>query len=998
MVTLLFADLSRSTELAAAMEAENYAGLLAQLRRAYGDQVQRHGGQVVRVQGDGLLAMFGHPETREDDARRAVQTALALHAQVRGLRIALPPGFGLSLHSGIHGGLVLIGQGDIERGRFELMGPVPNIAARLSDAAGPDEIVVSTETLGPSLRHFVGSAPAPLRVKGRNEPVSVTRISAEADAALAMPVGLGRGADLVGRGAERDRLHACLQQARSQGVQVVALAGAPGIGKTRLAQAVLHDAAAQGWHVLRGHCDDTLGAEPMQPFQQVLRGLGVAPPDKAAATVAAVRSALQAHSQSQPLVLFIDDWQWADDASHQVLLALHQLTGCALLVLLTTRHTEHPAGLEETDHTLVLAPLDDAAALRLVAARLPGVDPFVQGEVCRHAGGNPMFIDELCHSVLRAHRHDTLLTQASDQAGLPGLNRLPGTAGWLSHLVLSRLNALPAAQADLVRAAAVIGNVVPAWLLEHLTGHGADDPALRALAGQDFLYPGDRPGMLRFKHGMARDVVYDGIGLHQRQWLHLRTAAALLQRTADQPDDEHLDALAHHFDAGGESTLAARYAERAGDRALAASALDRARGHYRVALAALDRLVPNGDRALRWIAIAQRLGMVSLYDAKRADLALARRALVLAEEQADLAVRARARYWLGYIHYGLGNALEAVRQGEQALQEAQRCQDDRLAVQLVAVLGEAHTAAGQYAQALPLLEQAIDVKRRHRSGLRTNVGLAFSLVCRGCLLGDRGDFAAAEDNFAEALTCMVGEEHEIGATIHGWRAAVLLWQGRWQAAMSAAAESARIARATRSLAQYSIAWAIEHYARWMDTGQATALQGIEDATAWLAPRETGLYRSLNHGWLTEGLLAVGRREAARHHGALALRRARHSDRLGLAMSQRALALDAAATGRPQAAARHLARARDAARRRESPHEAAGTQLCEARLALAEGRGDQARALLDPAAMAFERLAMPWHLAQAQALLAHGAHFDAATLLCPRPLPVTAETEAAAKVA
>ena len=124
---------------------------------------------------------------------------------------------------------------------------------------------------------------------------------------------------------------------------------------------------------------------------------------------------------------------------------------------------------------------------------LGAVDPFVVAEVCRHAGGNPLFIGELCHSVTRTRLRDAGLVQASEASAGPVLDRLQSGAGFLSQLVESRLQALPREQADLLRAAAVIGNVVPAWLLERLTGHGGDsDPLLGALAEQDFLFAGDR--------------------------------------------------------------------------------------------------------------------------------------------------------------------------------------------------------------------------------------------------------------------------------------------------------------------------------------------------------------------------------------------------------------------------------------------------------------------------------------------------------------------------
>lgn len=146
-LTLLFADLSGSTRLGAALEAEHYFAVLAEFGRLAREVISRHGGTVVRMQGDGVLAIFGHPETSEADGRHAVEATLELHEAVRALRFepADGPPLTLTMHSGIHAGLVLVSEGDVERGRFELTGSAPNIAARLSDAARADEILVSEE-------------------------------------------------------------------------------------------------------------------------------------------------------------------------------------------------------------------------------------------------------------------------------------------------------------------------------------------------------------------------------------------------------------------------------------------------------------------------------------------------------------------------------------------------------------------------------------------------------------------------------------------------------------------------------------------------------------------------------------------------------------------------------------------------------------------------------------------------------------------------------------
>lgn len=130
-LTLVFADLSQSTELSELMETEHYAAVLAALRQVCQDTIPRHGGMVVRTQGDGLLALFGYPTTREHDGRSAVAAALELHERVRDLRVELPRGRTLGLHTGIHSGLVLLRSGNMELGRLELLGPVPNVAARL---------------------------------------------------------------------------------------------------------------------------------------------------------------------------------------------------------------------------------------------------------------------------------------------------------------------------------------------------------------------------------------------------------------------------------------------------------------------------------------------------------------------------------------------------------------------------------------------------------------------------------------------------------------------------------------------------------------------------------------------------------------------------------------------------------------------------------------------------------------------------------------------------
>lgn len=174
-LSVLFADLSDSTRLGAVMEPEAYAGLVCRWRRLAREHVQAHGGQIARLQGDGLLAIFGHPEPREDDGQRAAQASLALHEALRQLKV---PGLDepLTMHTGLHSGAVLMGDGDLELGRYELLGDVPNVAARLCSLAAAGQSLVSEATLNGSLGRFETGMRRLLEIRGHPKPLAAFEV------------------------------------------------------------------------------------------------------------------------------------------------------------------------------------------------------------------------------------------------------------------------------------------------------------------------------------------------------------------------------------------------------------------------------------------------------------------------------------------------------------------------------------------------------------------------------------------------------------------------------------------------------------------------------------------------------------------------------------------------------------------------------------------------------------------------------------------------------
>jgi tetratricopeptide (TPR) repeat protein len=411
---------------------------------------------------------------------------------------------------------------------------------------------------------------------------------------------------------------------------------------------------------------------------------------------------------------------------------------------------------------------------------------------------------------------------------------------------------------------------------------------------------------------------------------------------------------------------AVQYAEAAGDKAVAVSALDRAQLQYSAALTALD---PDSSREnyQRWLSIAQRLGLAGVFDPSTNHLKFLERAVALASARNDQRALVRAEYWVGYINYSLGDSPAAIRILESALAGAINVGDEPLAVQLRATIGQASAAAGQYEKALSFLDEAIPIKRQFRKSGQPAVALAYSLACKGSVLGDRGLFPQAHACFDEALAAVRNSGHEVEASVLLWQSAVCLWQGRWEHAQVSAIEAKQVSERVKGLYLYSRSLSISGYASWMLQRSQKSLQTIMDATSWLETHNRQLFNSLGHGWVAECLVESERWQEARHHAARALVRSRQHDHLGAAMAHRAMARASAMGYNRKPPEYYLSLAMENARFRGARHEIAVTLLCEAEIRANRGESARAIELTDQSESLFEELAMPWHLEAARKL-------------------------------
>lgn len=948
-LTLLFLDLCGSSRLAERLEAEQFAAILSTLRRVCVDVIERHQGRVVRTQGDGVLAIFGLPVPAEDDSFRAAAAALEAQRRIdQEHRMPLPPELRpLQLHSGLHGGLVLLADGDIERGRYDVIGDAANTAARLSQLAPAGTLLADLDSLGAHARRFELGEQRELTLPGRSAPVRAAVIAA----GVAMAPG---GADapgqlgptpLVGRADILDALAARIDgPAAAASDRQVHLVGPPGVGKSRLLDELSRLPRLSGWRVLRGTCADEARSRALHPFLEMRDALEGA----AAAPGGDLLECFRAAAASASLLLLIDDWQWADDASRLLLARLIGEVPNVRALLASRWQGESLASVDE-GAPFVLGPLDAAGSGRIVERWLPGADPYTVASIHRQAGGVPLFVEELARSR-QARR---------------GLVEEADHPGWLKQLVAARLSLLSLEQQEVIRSAAVLGNAFPRRLLASVGGWHESDLDGTVLSEGDFLVASSGE-TVRFKHGLTRDSVYESVSLYERRALHRRATRAL---AAMEPTPETLEALAYHAKAAGLWAEAADYAEKAARQAMAAFAFDVARRHCLSALGALEQAGLKSDSALRrWCLVAHELGMTCIFDplALPDVLPTFERCVERAGCVGDRELLARSLYWLGQISFGLGQNRRAIVHLQEAFRVAVADGHLRLAAQVEATLGQTLAAAGDNAAALPLMDRALQAKQRGaRAGSSVAVGSCFTLASKGGLLADVGDFAAAQCAFDEAMALAGDSTHPVANSIRSWAMVVLVWQGRWEELAAMSADSAARAHATQALLPLAISRACEGVGRWAGSGDEAGLRQLAAAVQWLQQRRGRFMTSIYHGWLVDALASSGQVESARRQAAALFARARQLDTFGGGDGCRALALVSAAQGDERRVARLMGLAERWAAARGSRREEALNLLCRARLAWWRDAPSEAQALAEEAAGRFERMHMAWHAGQAR---------------------------------
>ena len=1027
--TIWMADLCGYTRLSEVFDPEEVAQLMDRIEHEATRIVVEHGGIINQFVGDEIVALFGVPTSHEDDAQRAVSSAVALHAFVRqldaGLKSELPHGarfHNLLLHTGINTGLMLADPRDPRHGLYSLRGDAVNVAARLRSLARPDEILVSATTQELVAPYHLTERLDSLALRGRAAPMVAYRLIGSTGAATAFEAEQRRGlVPLVGRVRELDTLMEAFGRAVDGRGQVITVEGQSGVGKSRLL------------HELRQRVEPratvfSMRCEPfgkVTPYQAFLRPLGVSdgkalsragleeklrtldvsthlpafaallgvPPDPQeprlageqlrAAILRALVDFFLAVGRHGPVVMLLEDWHWADEGSSTA--AAHLATMLAdhpILMVISHRPTDTaPWGLAGALR-LSLAPLTPDETGQLAESLLGGGAqrrPWLAAAIHEHTGGNAFFVEQVCRAL-----GDARLNWAESSEGPAGTKRdrlpVPDT---VEAVLRARIDSLDARDADVLRLASVLGAGFPLWQLELLIeasdgGEEALAGCMRRLAGVDLLYP-DGDSSYRFKHAITQEVAYETLMRQRRRELHARVARGI-ERAAAETLDDFCETLAYHYAVGEEYERAAHFAERSGDKAVRTFSLEEARQQYRQVISSLGHLDQTGETAGRRIDAGIKWAAACMFHPAREQIEVLGTTLEHARRLGYQAGIAYTLCWLGCIEYALGDQERASRTFGECLALASELGDDRLVAQVHINLGQSHAAATDYDKAIAKLNEGLAGKEQglgHRPPGRTSAprgmpagsGRAYAVGYLGLIKGDMGQFQQAYRYLEEALTIVrAARSQAVEGSVLTQLALVQLWQGEWAAARVTAAQMQ--ARAEQVHGPYILAMSktVSGYADLMSADYPAALGLLQEAVSWLEASQIGLTLSWNQACLAEGLALAGRFVDARIHAWRALERAEARDLLGEVAAHRALGLAEAGGGGTWPMARAcFERAVAASVRKGSPRDEAVTRFRGASVALRFGERALAHEWLTAAIDQFSAMDMPWYVTEARAL-------------------------------
>ncbi len=708
--------------------------------------------------GSYLYAAFGAPFAHEDDAKRAGSAALELRDLatkldfLRGIRIGITQG---SMRTGAYGGTM--------HRTYGVLGDATNLAARLMQAATPDQIVVTQRVQEMLAEDFTWERLPELHVKGRSEPITAYNLLAVKIRPALTLLQSQHELPLVGRQAEMTLVGEKMERVAQGAGQIIGITAEAGMGKSRLVAELMRLVDERQWPHYGGECSSYgtntsyhvwysiwwhfFGLNPASTLEEQIGTLetqlrwidpGLLPrlpllgtalnlpiPDneltatfdaklRKSSLEALLLDCLRARSQQTPFVLLLEDCHWLDPLSHDLLEAV-ALAVASLPVLMLLAYRPPQLQYLKSPRVSSLAhfamvELDDFTpdeARRLIDLKIQHeygsqaeISGDLAGRITQRAGGNPFFIEELLN-YLRTQGIDPTDRNALAQLELPNS---------LQSLVLSRVDQLAENQKITLKVASVVGRLFEADTLggyyPQLGGAERVREDLGALTNADLtLLEVPEPELIYgFRHGITQEVAYESLPFATRAMLH-ESLANYTERTAGPRLDQVIDQLAFHYGRSDNVDKKREYFLRAGERAQAAYNNATAIDYYRQALP----LVEGRECIAVRLKLAQVMDLVGKWQEANE---LYQQALDLAVQLDDLQAMARCETAMGEHLRKRGLYKEAASRLNEARAKFEQIDDLAGVGQTLHTEGTLTAQQGDFERARSLYESSLEIRRQ----------------------------------------------------------------------------------------------------------------------------------------------------------------------------------------------------------------------------------------------------------------------------------------------
>ena len=750
-ITVMFCDLAGSTALSERLDPEDLRSLMQAYQQTCGAVIERYDGHVAQYLGDGLMTYFGWPTAHEDDAERAIRTALEIVHAVKAVAAPEP----LQVRVGIATGPVVVGEtgaGDASVPKLAV-GETPNIAARLQALAAADQVVLGETSHRLAGQAFAYDELGERSLKGIVEPVRAYRALAEAAAGSRFEAYRGGSlTPLVGREEETTFIARRWQRAGTGDGQVVLLSGEAGIGKSRILEATRELVVGDGGRALHFQCSPHHQNTALYAFTNYLSGVA-ATDDKVAALEALVREsglnapatvplfaelllistdnlyaepdadpekrrnltlrALSDHvaglAGKAPLLVVFEDVHWIDPTSLDLLgLLLERSQSQTLMILVTFRPEFTPpwTTLDNLTH-LTLNRMTRAQTTQLASQVLSGktLPPEVIEQIVARTDGVPLFVEELTKTIVDSDALTETLDGYSLSAPLPRM-AVPET---LQDSLMARLDRLAPVK-EVAQIGAVIGREFGADLLGAVAGRDKGDleDALQQLVEAELIFRRGWPPdeIYVFKHALVQDAAYDSLLKQKRRRLHAAVADALEKRFPALVGAEP-ETVAYHLSRADEDTRASRYWQIAGTNAAQRSAHVEACEHLEKAVTLAPDDLSDGEALELHMAFANSLRVLG-----RSQSTL--QALAQAQHHAHApADKARVHHLRGNTYFVMGETDKNVAEQRIAIENARAAGSSELEMHALSGIADAEYMRGHMLTAFGYFDDCVMLAREH---------------------------------------------------------------------------------------------------------------------------------------------------------------------------------------------------------------------------------------------------------------------------------------------